>query len=411
MSFHLKHLSDSDPFERQRRIEWWDQSTLRNAKIMVVGAGALGNESLKNLALLGVGGLLILDFDTIAGSNLSRTVLFRQSDVGKEKAVVAAAATRDMALEPSVKVEYFSGDMVWDLGLGAFRRMDIVLGCVDNDEARLAINRACRSTGRPWVNGGIHGFSGNIVFYGTQGACFECNITNDQIADARSRYDSCENVKKRHLEQEHMPTIQVTSALVSALQVQEAIKYLHGQDVSIGKRLYFNGLTNSFSIIQLQENPECLAHGSFSEIVELKASCHSSLHDLLEEMESYFDGSFTISLGRRFLVEIACRNCGEKIVLMRPAHRIYDDELYCSACRSDTLTARTRFENYSAKRNNDPYITAFSQIQSDLKDSLREMTLWELGLPPLHIFTASDSNKSLTFELTGDCKEVLGSLA
>lgn len=411
MPFHLKHLSDSDPFERQSRIEWWDQKVLRNAKIMVVGAGALGNESLKNLALLGVGGLFIIDFDTIAGSNLSRTVLFRQSDVGKQKAVVAAAATKDMALEPSVQVEYFSGDMVWDLGLGAFRRMDIVLGCVDNDEARLAINRACRSTGRPWVNAGIHGFSGNIAFYGTDGACFECNVTDDQIADARSRYDSCENVKRRYMEQEHMPTVQVTSALVSALQVQEAIKYLHDQNCSVGKRLYFNGLTNTFSTIELQENPDCLAHGSFSEIIELKASSGSSLNDLLEEIGLYFNKNFTVSLGRRFLVDITCRNCGEKITLMRPAHRIYDDELYCCACRSDTLTARTRFENYSLRRTNNSYITVFSEISSEPAEYLRAMKLWDLGLPPLHIFTASDLNKSLTFELTGDCKEVLGKLA
>lgn len=411
MSFHLKNLSDSDPFERQSRIEWWDQNTLRNAKIMVVGAGALGNESLKNLALLGVGGIFILDFDTITGSNLSRTVLFRQNDVGKQKAIVAAAVTREIALEPSVQVEYFSGDLVWDLGLGAFRRMDIVLGCVDNDEARLAINRACRSTGRAWINAGIHGLSGNIVLYGADGVCFECNITDDQIADARSRYDSCENVKKRHLQQERMPTVQVTSALISALQVQEAIKYLHNQDCSIGKRLYFNGLTNSFSTIQLQENPDCLAHGSFSEIIELRASCRSNLRDLLDEISSYFEDNFTISLGRRFLVDIACRNCGEKIVLMRPAHRIYDDELYCSACRSDTLTARTRFENYSSRRTNDSYINVFSEISSKSAEALRDMTLWELGLPPLHIFTASDSSRNLTFELTGDCKEVLKSLA
>src|SRR5216117_2661842 len=145
MVFQVKGHSyeDDDPFERQRRIDWWDQNTLRCARIIIVGAGALGNESLKNLALLGVGGLFIVDFDTISGSNLSRTVLFRKQDVGREKAAAAADATRQMTLEETARVAYFHGDLVWDLGLGAYRRMDVVLGCVDNDEARLAVNRAC----------------------------------------------------------------------------------------------------------------------------------------------------------------------------------------------------------------------------------------------------------------------------
>src|SRR5438876_7396091 len=122
----VQNSEEDDPFERQRRIDWWDQNVLRSARIMVVGAGALGNEALKNLALLGVGSLFIVDFDTISGSNLSRTVLFRKQDIGREKAAAAADATRQMALEATARVAYFHGDLVWDLGLGTYRRMDVV---------------------------------------------------------------------------------------------------------------------------------------------------------------------------------------------------------------------------------------------------------------------------------------------
>ena len=62
-------------FARLEAIEWWDQSLLRNARILVVGAGALGNEIIKNLALLGVGNVIIVDMDRIELSNLSRSVL------------------------------------------------------------------------------------------------------------------------------------------------------------------------------------------------------------------------------------------------------------------------------------------------------------------------------------------------
>src|SRR5690348_14656367 len=72
----------SDRYARQQLIEWWNQERLRNARVLVAGVGALGNEVLKNLALVGVGHLLLIDFDRVEYSNLSRTVLFRENDVG-----------------------------------------------------------------------------------------------------------------------------------------------------------------------------------------------------------------------------------------------------------------------------------------------------------------------------------------
>ncbi len=75
-------------------ISWWERERVEKAKILVVGAGALGNEVIKNLALMGVGNLYIVDFDTIEAANLSRSPLFRESDSGRRKAEVAAARVR-----------------------------------------------------------------------------------------------------------------------------------------------------------------------------------------------------------------------------------------------------------------------------------------------------------------------------
>ncbi len=83
---------DADRYHTFSYISWWQQETVRNATVLVVGAGAIGNEVLKNLALMGIGNLLIADFDTIEDSNLSRSVLFRGSDHGKRKVDAAAAA-------------------------------------------------------------------------------------------------------------------------------------------------------------------------------------------------------------------------------------------------------------------------------------------------------------------------------
>ncbi|MBL8149558.1 MAG: ThiF family adenylyltransferase [Blastocatellia bacterium] len=408
--FHLKNQAeDDDPFERQRRIEWWDQNILRQAKIMVVGAGALGNETLKNLALLGIGKIFILDFDTISGSNLSRTVLFRKQDIGLQKAAVAAACTKEMALEQNAKVSFFHGDLVWDLGLGVYRRMDIVLGCVDNDEARLAINRACFSIGVPWVNAGIQGLSGNVMVFGQEGVCYECNVTADQIEDAHSRYDSCENVKKRYLQQERMPTVQITSALISALQTQEAIKLLHCQTSAVGKRIAFNGFTNNYSVITLQPYDNCMAHGKYQDIKELDLGARSStLQDLFDRVEVEMGQDFIINLGRRFIFDIKCRHCSSLIELMRPAHRIFDDELICEKCHSSNYKVESQKLGDGAI-NSGQYIRSIDRISSkQVSSQLLSLSLWDLGIPPLHLISVNNSQKQVTFELTADCRDVLG---
>ena len=81
-----------DRFHRFKLISWWDQDRLKNAKVLVIGAGALGNELLKNLSLLGVGNVIVADMDRIENSNLSRSVLYRAKDNGQLKATAAARA-------------------------------------------------------------------------------------------------------------------------------------------------------------------------------------------------------------------------------------------------------------------------------------------------------------------------------
>src|SRR5437763_8115987 len=109
---------EEDRFSRFRLIQWWDQRKIAAARILVVGAGALGNEILKNLALLGFRNIVIVDLDKIELSNLSRSVLYRESDVGQYKSEAAAAAVRQLA--PDVCVTALHGNITTELGLGLF---------------------------------------------------------------------------------------------------------------------------------------------------------------------------------------------------------------------------------------------------------------------------------------------------
>ena len=94
--------SQDDKYDRLKRIPNWKQETLANAKVAVFGCGALGNEVLKNLALLGVGHIWVIDYDTIEIHNLTRSVLFRESDIGRHKAEVVAERVKE--LNPDTQV-------------------------------------------------------------------------------------------------------------------------------------------------------------------------------------------------------------------------------------------------------------------------------------------------------------------
>src|SRR5262249_56614899 len=126
----IKPMEPEDRFARFQLISWWDQQRLARARVVLIGAGAIGNEVLKNLALLGVGHVFVADLDRVENSNLSRSVLFREEDCGRPKAEVAALRAR--AIYPRMKVQPFHGNVVYDLGLGVFRWPDLILARLDN---------------------------------------------------------------------------------------------------------------------------------------------------------------------------------------------------------------------------------------------------------------------------------------
>src|SRR5438132_988352 len=100
---------------RFEAFQWWKQSLLREARVLVVGAGALGIEVIKNLALLGVGNVIIVDLDHIEHSNLSRSILFGPEDEGKSKATTAARAARKVY--PDLRAWGVNGNILGDVGL------------------------------------------------------------------------------------------------------------------------------------------------------------------------------------------------------------------------------------------------------------------------------------------------------
>jgi adenylyltransferase/sulfurtransferase len=232
-----------DRFSRFRLINWWDQAKLAKARVLVVGAGALGNEILKNLALLGFRQVVIADMDRVDHPNLSRSILYRQTDIGRFKAEVAGEAAAQ--IYPEITVQPFKGNIVSQAGLGLFHWADVIIGGVDNREARVWINRCAWKVGRPWIDGGIEGLNGVArVFLPGIPPCYECTLGEVDWAILEKRM-SCNLLTRAEMLNGKTPTTPTTASVIAGMQVQEALKLIHGLPTLKGEGFVFEGINHT----------------------------------------------------------------------------------------------------------------------------------------------------------------------
>jgi molybdopterin/thiamine biosynthesis adenylyltransferase len=324
-------IDDEDRYGRLRLIPWWRQDRLAAARVLVVGAGALGNEVLKNLALLGLGTVVVIDRDQIEASNLSRSLLFRAEDGGQPKAEVAARRARQ--INPEIQILPIAGDVLTDLGLGLFAAMDVVLGCLDNREARLWVNRQCWKVGTPWVDAGIQEIQGVVkIFVPPDSACYECAMTARDYELLNRRY-SCPLLRREEILEGKVPTAPTIAAMMAALEVQEALKLLHGLPVAAGSALVFNGVTNQFYTTQLPFRDDCLSHETYPAPTPLPLGQSSLVSDLFSAAQATLKGPLTLVLDRDLVTSIACPRCGWRVEVSRPRTSVGRSESRCPTCQ------------------------------------------------------------------------------
>lgn len=318
-------IDDEDRYARFRLISWWRQEKLLASRIMVVGAGALGNEVLKNLALIGVGKIFLIDYDTIDVSNLTRSVLYRAADAGRPK--VEKAAARTMDLNPDVKVRAFNGNVITDVGLGIFSEMDVVIGCLDNREARLWLNRQCWKVGKPWIDAAIQELMGTVkVFVPPSSACYECAMTEMDYKLINLKY-SCPLLKRDDIMEGKVPTVTTIASIAAAYQVQEALKLIHGMEVQPGCAMVFNGIANNFYITRLPRKEDCLSHVFYREIQDVRLSHQNTPEDVFKAL-----GQGTLHLDRELIVDLSCRTCHITKEVFRPLSGVSMREGTCPQC-------------------------------------------------------------------------------
>jgi adenylyltransferase/sulfurtransferase len=252
-------LTKKDKYNRQKGITWWDQNALQTSHVLVVGAGALGNEIVKNLTLVGVGKISIVDMDQIEHTNLARCVFFREGDEGKFKSEALAQAAK--ALNPDVDT-YFYTCSVQSLGDAFLDQFNLVIAGLDNREARIWLGAAMRRLGKFWIDGAIEGLMGKAQTFTPTGPCYACTMTSKEWEIVAKR-KSCALLGKEEILAGHTPTNATTSSIIAGVQTQEAIKHLAGrEDMSALKDKIWRFLGDQMDTFNsfIDIDPDCIYH-------------------------------------------------------------------------------------------------------------------------------------------------------
>ena len=382
---------EEDRYSRFRLIPWWDQAKIRAANVLVVGAGALGNEILKNLALIGFEKIAVVDSDRIERSNLSRAVLFRDEQIGQYKVDAAAESVR--SLLSTSRIRSLAGNVLFDCGLGLFKWSDVIIAGLDNREARLWINRAAWKTNRPWIDGAIEGINGVArVFLPGTAPCYECTLGETDWALLQRRM-SCNLLTYEGTAEGKVATTPTIASIIAGIQVQEAVKMVHGLPTLCGKGFVFEGLNHTSYVVQYTENPRCLSHYTLDRISEIpQSSSDITLDDLLQLARADLgEQKVAIEFSREIIRALECPNCHTVEEVFAPMGKIGTERGKCP--RDGHMRAVIPIHGFSGV------------------EDFGARTLDRLGLPLLDIFTARSSSEEISYMLGGDTEQVLGSLA
>lgn len=362
----------------------WEIDKVRQASAVVVGAGALGNEVAKNLAMMGLRRIFLIDRDTVEVANLTRSIFFREEDHGRPKVEVLAERLREV--NPEVEVIPLKGDLEDVLGLGVISRSDMIFSCLDNRLARRTLNRMCQRVARPWVDGAMENLLGDVTaFHPDHGPCYECCLTySDQEILARAT--QCAGIARANIALGKVPTVSTMGSIIAALQVQEGLKVLHGllRKERAGTRLVVNCETNDVYPTRADRKEDCEGHFRFGEVTRAPAWSHrtTTANDLLERYRVETGDTGHVRLGRDIVVGLHCGSCNQEESLTIPLRAVDIERARCTVCG----------EIREPKTTN---------VVTD-RDPWSSWPLVKLSIPPLEIVEVRGPRECRWYELTGD---------
>ncbi len=343
--FFSKELTEieRDLYDRQFRLEGWSQKIVKSSRVLIAGIGGLGCEIAKNLVMVGVGHLDLVDLDIIEHSNLNRQVLFTDAKIGEAK---ATAATRKLKqINPNITIRGYHSSLE-RLDPSLYKFADVITGGLDSMNARLNLNAQSVRFKKPFIDGGVSGYHGHVyTIFPYENACYECNPLfvgeSDEMAactvvgiprkrihcvfkgnmafqEKFERDPNPKNIKDIEFIQKianelatkynflplfsktdvvkiidrHDPGIVTINAVIASFQSHETIKLLHwlrGNN-ALGKPLktytIYNGMTMKFYSIEKKKNPVCIQCGDQVKHIDVKIHQESPCIQIIYALEN-----------------------------------------------------------------------------------------------------------------------------
>lgn len=291
------------------RVAGYDPERLFSTTVLVVGAGALGQNLLLDLGLSGIGRVIVVDHDQCEDQNRTRSPLYPSPQtiavVGNDKAPCVAVELLDKMTAPDPLVE-FANAFIQDVGDELIDSASVVFCAVDNARARAYIADRCRLLGRPMVEGGFHAEELTCgVFAPTPSSpCYRC-ISPDLDGVA-----SCASLGRTAETQQVVPALQNGAAVLGALMAEQGIGLLHGRDDLTSKRLFLDIRSLRSNVISVSTNPECAGvHHQVGPPAELAARPTTSVQELLDEIHHRF-GPADVRPPFQIVGRLPCTSCG-----------------------------------------------------------------------------------------------------
>jgi molybdopterin/thiamine biosynthesis adenylyltransferase len=284
-----------DYFWSRQMILWGEQgqARLRDSKVLIAGAGALGNETVKNLAMLGVRHFTIVDYDTVEVSNLSRMLFFDKTDFGKPKSKVLAEKLH--LKYPHLEITAVEGRLE-RLPLEVFLNSDLIISGLDNFASRVSLTLTSRRYLIPMVDGGISGYHCRVQSYiPPDDPCPICPVAGNQYGRLVGLRNPCD----APLEEIVTPSLPTTISLVASIQSQEAAKILLGYPAYLkdgewsetaGKPLEGIWIAdlkyNKYSTLELTKNKYCFVCGEHGEAKDTVSRIEVPINELISSTRS-----------------------------------------------------------------------------------------------------------------------------
>jgi len=300
------------------------QLKLKQARVLVIGAGGLGCPVLQYLCAAGVGFIGVVDADAVSVSNLHRQILFGIDDVGKPK--VLQAKSKLQQLNPHIKIEIFQENITVQNAIEIIKNYDVICDCTDNFTARYLINDACVILNKPFVSAAILKFEGQLSVFNHQ---TKINY-RDVFPEPPTNIPNCSEAG----------VIGVLCGIIGSMQANEVVKIITtiGETVE-GKLVCYNALNNTMqsfkiksnhnNITSLQENYDFTCDVTGNNINEISAT---ELKKMIDEKDDFQ----LIDVREQFEYDIV--NIGAELIplnsILENQHKISKDKKVIIHCKS-----------------------------------------------------------------------------